>query len=71
MLDEPPINDKIHLEVYSSSSRIGLLRPKESLGFIDIDLSNVVNNKRINERYHLIDSKNGRIQIELQWRTKD
>ncbi|TYH85882.1 hypothetical protein ES332_D01G003300v1 [Gossypium tomentosum] len=71
MLDEPPINDKIHLEVYSSSSRIGLRRPKESLGFIDINLSNVVNNKRINERYHLIDSKNGRIQIELQWRTKD
>ncbi|KAB2043242.1 hypothetical protein ES319_D01G002600v1 [Gossypium barbadense] len=28
MLDEPPINDKIHLEVYSSSSRIGLRRPK-------------------------------------------
>ncbi|MFQ6668171.1 hypothetical protein Gotur_033927 [Gossypium turneri] len=71
MLDEPPINDKIHLEVYSSSSRIGLRRPKESLGFIEINLSNVVNNKRINERYHLIDSKNGRIQIELQWRTKD
>ncbi|TYH29347.1 hypothetical protein ES288_A01G004200v1 [Gossypium darwinii] len=71
MLDEPPINDKIHLEVYSSSSRIGLRRPKESLGYIDINLSDVVNNKRINERYHLIDSKNGRIQIELQWRTKD
>ncbi|GMI74647.1 SYNAPTOTAGMIN 1, synaptotagmin A, ARABIDOPSIS THALIANA SYNAPTOTAGMIN A [Hibiscus trionum] len=70
VLDEPPVNDKLHVEVLSSSSGIGLLHPKETLGYIDINLSDVVNNKRINERYHLIDSKNGRIQIELQWRTK-
>ncbi|XVE67150.1 hypothetical protein DITRI_Ditri08aG0137800 [Diplodiscus trichospermus] len=70
ILDEPPTNDKLHVEVQSSSSRIGLLHPKESLGYIDINLSDVVSNKRINERYHLIDSRNGRIQIELQWRTK-
>ncbi|XP_057966491.1 synaptotagmin-2-like isoform X2 [Malania oleifera] len=68
-LDEPPINDRIHVEVVSTSSRIGLLHPKVSLGYVDISLSDVVHNKRINERYHLIDSKNGRIQIELQWRT--
>lgn len=35
---------------------------------MNINLSDVINNKRINEKYHLIDSKNGRIQIELQWR---
>ncbi|XP_058215567.1 synaptotagmin-1-like [Rhododendron vialii] len=69
MLDEPPTNDKLHAEVQSVSSKIGLLHPKESLGYVDINLSDVVNNKRINEKYHLIDSKNGRIQIELQWRT--
>ncbi|GMP64281.1 hypothetical protein CsSME_00025632 [Camellia sinensis var. sinensis] len=69
MLDEPPINDKLHVEVESTSSRIGLLHPKESLGYVDINLSDVVSNKRINEKYNLIDSKNGRIQIELQWRT--
>lgn len=69
MLDEPPVNDKLHVEVFSTSSRIGLLHPKESLGYVIITLSDVVNNKRINEKYHLIDSKNGRIQIELQWRT--
>lgn len=68
VVEEPPINDKLHVEVHSTSSRIGLLHPKESLGYIDISLSDVVNNKRINEKYHLIDSKNGRIQIELQWR---
>ncbi|CAH9054852.1 unnamed protein product [Cuscuta europaea] len=69
MLEEPPTNDRIRVEVFSASSRIGLLHPKESLGYVDISLADVVTNKRINERYHLIDSKNGKIQIELQWRT--
>lgn len=69
MLEEPPINDRIYVEVLSASSRLGLLHPKETLGYVNIYLSDVVKNKRINEKYHLIDSKNGRIQIELQWRT--
>lgn len=69
MLEEPPTNDRLHVEVCSVSSRIGLLHPKETLGYVDINLSDAVSNKRINEKYHLIDSKNGRIQIELQWRT--
>ncbi|KAK7258028.1 hypothetical protein RIF29_32410 [Crotalaria pallida] len=67
-LEEPPTNQKLHVEVISTSSR-NLLHQKESLGYIDISLGDVVSNKRINEKYHLIDSKNGRIQIELQWRT--
>ncbi|PIA57369.1 hypothetical protein AQUCO_00600243v1 [Aquilegia coerulea] len=69
MLEEPPTNDRMHVEVISASSRMGILHPKETLGYIDINLADVVSNKRINEKYHLIDSKNGRIQIELQWRT--
>ncbi|XP_042063222.1 synaptotagmin-2-like [Salvia splendens] len=68
-LDEPPTNDRVHVEVISTSKRMGLLHPKETLGYVDIYLSDVVSNKRINERYHLIDSKNGRLQIEMQWRT--
>ncbi|KAG9132942.1 hypothetical protein Leryth_026886 [Lithospermum erythrorhizon] len=68
MLEDPPTNDRIHVEVVSSSFRMGL-KHKESLGYVDINLSDVVTNKRINERYHLIDSKNGRLQVELQWRT--
>lgn len=28
MLEEPPIKDRLHVEVLSSSSRIGLLHPK-------------------------------------------
>ena len=27
-LDEPPTNDKLHIEVISTSSKIGLLHPK-------------------------------------------
>uniref|UniRef100_A0A7C9DN66 C2 domain-containing protein n=1 Tax=Opuntia streptacantha TaxID=393608 RepID=A0A7C9DN66_OPUST len=69
MLSEPPINDKLHVEVLSASSRIGLLHPKETLGYVDINLGDVVNNRRINQTYNLIDSKNGKIQIELQWKT--
>ncbi|KAF8405414.1 hypothetical protein HHK36_010320 [Tetracentron sinense] len=116
-LEEPPTNDRLHVEVVSTSTRLGILHPKvhiallnfslriehtnridplityewithlvvplaqvietifalilnqESLGYVDINLSDVVSNRRINEKYHLIDSRNGRIQIELQWRT--
>ncbi|KAL2469291.1 Synaptotagmin-1 [Forsythia ovata] len=69
VLEEPPLKEKLHVEVLSTSTRIGLLHPKETLGYVNISLADVVNNKRINEKYHLIDSKNGKIQIELQWRT--
>lgn len=69
MLSEPPVNDRLHVEVHSVSSRIGLLHPKETLGYVDINLADVVNNRRINQTYNLIDSKNGKIQIELQWKT--
>ncbi|KAJ4964296.1 hypothetical protein NE237_024235 [Protea cynaroides] len=67
-LEEPPINDRLHVEVISTSSK-SLLHPKELLGYVDINLADVVHNKRINEKFHLIDSKNGKILIELQWRT--
>ncbi|KAL6517433.1 Arf guanine nucleotide exchange factor syt1 [Orobanche minor] len=69
MLEEAPVKDRIHMEVLSTSTRIGLLHPKETLGYVDISLADVVSNRRINDKFHLIDSKNGRIQIELQWRT--
>ncbi|RWR81710.1 C2 calcium-dependent membrane targeting [Cinnamomum micranthum f. kanehirae] len=68
MLEEPPVNDRMHLEVVSKPPSIGI-HPKEVLGYVDISLGDVVSNKRINEKFHLIDSKNGMIQIELQWRT--
>eukprot|EP00252_Welwitschia_mirabilis_P011420 TRINITY_DN2566_c0_g1_i1.p1 TRINITY_DN2566_c0_g1~~TRINITY_DN2566_c0_g1_i1.p1 ORF type:complete len:539 (-),score=134.39 TRINITY_DN2566_c0_g1_i1:317-1933(-) len=68
VVDEQPVNDKLHVEVMSKGSGLGL-HPRESLGYVDINLSDVVNNKRINEKYHLIDSKNGKVQLELLWRS--
>ncbi|XP_006647240.1 synaptotagmin-2-like [Oryza brachyantha] len=66
--EEPPINDKMQIEVISRPPSIGI-HSKENLGYVVISLADVINNKRINEKFHLIDSKNGRIQLELKWRT--
>ncbi|KAI0520356.1 hypothetical protein KFK09_007828 [Dendrobium nobile] len=65
--EEPPVNDKLQVEVHSRPSSIGI-HSKETLGYVVISLADVITNKRINEKYNLIDSKNGRIQVELQWR---
>eukprot|EP01018_Ginkgo_biloba_P023876 Gb_12878 [translate_table: standard] len=67
VLEEPPINEKLHVEVISKGMGFGL-HSRESLGYVDINLADVVNNKRINEKYNLIDSKNGRVQVEMKWR---
>ncbi|XP_059669668.1 synaptotagmin-3-like isoform X2 [Cornus florida] len=67
LLEEPPVREKIHIQVKSKRSRLSF-RSKESLGHVDISLADVVHNGRINEKYHLIDSKNGMIHIELEWK---
>lgn len=67
MLDEPPISDRIHIEVTSKRAHFGF-RSKEPLGHVDVNLEDVVHNGRINEKYHLIDSKNGMIHVELRWK---
>lgn len=64
--DKPPVDDRIRIEIMSKGSGIGL-HFKESLGYVEINLADVVKNKRINEEYVLIDSKNGKVHIELQW----
>ncbi|KAJ4783763.1 Calcium-dependent lipid-binding (CaLB domain) family protein [Rhynchospora pubera] len=68
MCEQPPVNDRMHVEVVSKPPKKALIYSKETLGYVDISLADVVTNKRINERYHLIDSKNGQVQIEMQWR---
>ncbi|CAD6335742.1 unnamed protein product [Miscanthus lutarioriparius] len=68
MVDEPPVEDKIHIEV--KSKRRGFpFRNKESLGHVNINLVDVVNNGRINKKYHLINSRNGMIHVEIKWST--
>jgi Ca2+-dependent lipid-binding protein len=68
MLEEPPLNEKIHVEVLSKRGLISFLS-KESLGLVEINLRDVVDNGRINEKYHLINSKNGKIHVEIRWTT--
>lgn len=67
--EEPPTYDRLHVEVLSKAEKKGILYGKESLGYIGISLADVISNKQINEKYHLFDSKNGQLRIELQWRT--
>ncbi|KAG6482564.1 synaptotagmin-2-like [Zingiber officinale] len=66
--EEPPINERIQVDVHSKAPSIGI-HSKENLGHVIINLADVVHNRRTNETYHLIDSKNGRIQIEMEWIT--
>ncbi|CAL9149366.1 synaptotagmin-2-like [Musa acuminata AAA Group] len=66
--EEPPVNDKMQVEVLSKAPIIGIYS-KEILGYVTISLADVVNSKRTNNTYHLIDSNNGQIQIEMQWKT--
>ncbi|XP_072986888.1 synaptotagmin-3-like isoform X1 [Typha latifolia] len=68
MLEEAPMNDKIHIEVISRRRGFSF-HTTESLGHVDIRLSDVVNNGRISERYHLINSRNGMMQVEIKWVT--
>ncbi|XWS66879.1 hypothetical protein CRYUN_Cryun05aG0238700 [Craigia yunnanensis] len=58
VLEEAPLKDMIHIEVMSKRTHFSLLRRKESLGHVDINLNDVVYNGRINEKYNLINSKN-------------
>ncbi|KAH7841002.1 hypothetical protein Vadar_024391 [Vaccinium darrowii] len=67
MLEEPPLSDKIHIEVMSKRTRFSF-RSKESLGFVEINLADVVHNGHINQKYHLIGSRNGVLHVELGWK---
>ncbi|XP_010264637.1 PREDICTED: synaptotagmin-3-like isoform X2 [Nelumbo nucifera] len=68
MLEAAPLDEKLLIEVISKRTWLGF-RKKEALGYIDINLTDVVNNGRINEKYHLINSKNGMIHVEIRWNT--
>ena len=40
---------------------------QEMLGYVEINLADVVRNKRIIDEYVLTDSRNGKVQVELEW----
>ncbi|XP_073310140.1 synaptotagmin-3-like isoform X3 [Primulina huaijiensis] len=67
VLEEAPVKDLIHIEVMSKRRLLGFLS-KESLGHVDMNLGDVVYNGHINEKYHLINSRDGIIHLELSWK---
>ncbi|KAJ6432875.1 hypothetical protein OIU84_019999 [Salix udensis] len=67
-LDKPPLHELIRIEVMSKRTSFSF-RSKESLGHVEINLNDVVHNGRMNQKYHLIDSKNGVIHVEIRWNT--
>ncbi|KAM3341147.1 synaptotagmin-3 isoform X1 [Capsicum galapagoense] len=67
MLEEAPLKDLIHIEVKSKKRRFGF-RSKELLGYVDIQLKDVIYNGRINEKYHLINSKDGILHVDIGWK---
>ena len=38
------------------------------LGYVDINLNDVVYNGRINEKYNMINSRNGVLHVEIRWK---
>ncbi|KAK0585586.1 hypothetical protein LWI29_030910 [Acer saccharum] len=67
VLEEAPLKEKIRIEIKSKQRGIGFRR-KESLGYVDINLNDVVYNGRIKEKYHLINSKYGVLHVEMRWK---
>ncbi|KAJ6690457.1 hypothetical protein OIU85_006696 [Salix viminalis] len=67
-LDQPPVHELIRIEVRSTRTSFSF-RSKESLGHVEINLDDVVYNGRINQSYHLIDSRNGVVHVEIRWST--
>ncbi|XP_047336317.1 synaptotagmin-3-like [Impatiens glandulifera] len=67
MLEEAPLKEKMRIEVLSKRGGISF-RSKISLGHVDVDLEDVVRNGHINHKYHLINSSNGIIHLDIQWR---
>ncbi|KVH90476.1 hypothetical protein Ccrd_007511 [Cynara cardunculus var. scolymus] len=73
MLDEAPLEETVHIEIISKRKHraFGFGLTKERLGHVDIQLVDVVYNNCINEKYHLINSRNGVIHVDIKWNTEE
>ncbi|CAN0926909.1 SYT3 [Linum grandiflorum] len=67
VVEESPVKEKIRIEVMSRRTGFGF-RPKETLGYVQISLGDVVHNGRINQKYHLMNSKNGVVSVDIRWK---
>ncbi|XP_031379209.1 synaptotagmin-3-like isoform X2 [Punica granatum] len=67
VLDEASLKEVIRIEVISKRRKFGF-QSKESLGYVDIQLFDVVHNEHINDKFHLINSRNGIVHVDMRWR---
>ncbi|KAI7737111.1 hypothetical protein M8C21_007420 [Ambrosia artemisiifolia] len=77
MLEQPPTNDKLHLEVINNDDS-WTVNEKESLGCTDISLADVVERKHTHETCEIFgfasrvsDFNHTRLTLELRWITSD
>ncbi|CAI0426856.1 unnamed protein product [Linum tenue] len=68
VLDEPPLKEKIHIQVMSRRTGFGFRPKQETLGHVEISLVDVIHNGRINQKYHLINSKSGFVSVDIRWK---
>ncbi|KAF8007726.1 hypothetical protein BT93_K1656 [Corymbia citriodora subsp. variegata] len=66
VLEEAPLKEEIRIQVMSKRTKF-FFHSKESLGYVDIKLSDVVFNGHINEKFNLINSRNGVVHVEIRW----
>ncbi|CAN1775836.1 SYT3, partial [Linum perenne] len=68
VLESSPVKEKIYIEVLSKRAGFGFRPKQEMLGHAQITLGDVVHNGRINQKYRLINSKNGVISVDIRWK---
>nr|XP_043626605.1 receptor protein kinase TMK1-like [Erigeron canadensis] len=71
MLEQPPTDEKLHLEVISTPWKKIIYRKEELMGYIDIKAVDAVKEKRIIKTYRLQHDvvSYGWLMVELQWRS--
>nr|XP_043625745.1 synaptotagmin-1-like [Erigeron canadensis] len=69
VLEQPPTEEKLHLEVISTPWMGIIYRKEESMGYIDVKAVDAVKERRIINRYRLQNVKHGSLMVELQWRS--
>ncbi|CAI7776115.1 unnamed protein product [Closterium sp. NIES-54] len=69
LLDQPPVTEKLLIEVWSRSPEAMLVGSAEKMvGSVEIPLCDALKNKRIVDIFQLHHTKQGYLKLELQWR---
>eukprot|EP00897_Mesotaenium_endlicherianum_P006569 jgi/Mesen1/5940/ME000301S05055 len=75
LMAAPPVDTKLRIEVWHMEEVNSIFRnsvsgrAKTMLGILDVSLRDVVDNRRLIDRYQLGKSKQGRLKVEMIWRS--